>query len=106
MKRIFLLVFCLPLILSFSACFWAPGMHLGETANEEGTVDTLATFQGAEVHLQSITPKALVDAQKEESALNAIPEELLSYQPELYKLGKFDLVQVTVWEHQELSLLE
>lgn len=104
MKRFLHLAFCLPLIFSFTACFWAPGMHLGERADEEGSVDTLATFQGAEVHLQSITPKALVDAQKEESAANAIPEELLTYQPELYKLGKFDLVQVTVWEHQELSL--
>lgn len=88
----------------FSACYFTPGMYLGERANEDGSIDTLATFQGAEVHLQSITPASLVSAAEKKGANVAIPEEILTYQPEAYRLGKFDVVQVTVWEHQELSL--
>ncbi len=88
----------------FTACYWAPGMHLGERASTDGSIDTLATFEGAEVHLQSISPASLVEAAKEERAETDVPAHLLEYKPEAYKLGKFDIVQVTVWEHQELSL--
>lgn len=103
-KKIAIVLSCVYLALSLSACYFAPGMHLGERANEDGAVDTLATFKGAEVHLQSITPAAMIGAIEEEMKKTAIPQELLDYKPEAYKLGKFDVVQVTVWEHQELSL--
>lgn len=87
-----------------SGCFAAPGMFLGETSAEDGSVDTLATFQNAQVHLQSISPKTLLKINQKEQAAASISPELLSYRPETYKLGKFDIVQVTVWEHPELTL--
>lgn len=103
-KKLAIFCGCAYSALALSACYFAPGMYLGETSNEDGTVDTLATFHGAEVHLQSITPAAMAGAVEEAAKKTAIPQELLDYKPEAYKLGKFDVVQVTVWEHQELSL--
>ena len=88
----------------FSACYFTPGMYLGERSNEDGSVDTLATFQGKQVHLQSITAATVASAAVAQSEETVIPEEILAYKPEPYRLGKFDIVQVTVWEHQELSL--
>ena len=103
-SKIFFTLFVVLGNFFFASCYFAPGMHLGERADESGTIDTLANFQGVQVHLQSITPNALVQVAKQEQKENVIPEELLSFMPEEYKLGKFDIVQVTVWEHQELSL--
>lgn len=87
-----------------SGCFVAPGMFFGERATEDGSVDTLASFQGAQVHLQSISPKTLQKINVSNNSAISIASELLEYRPETYKLGKFDIVQVTVWEHPELTL--
>lgn len=87
-----------------SGCFVAPGMFFGERATEDGSVDTLASFQGAQVHLQSISPKTLQKINVSNNSAISIAPELLEYRPETYKLGKFDIVQVTVWEHPELTL--
>ena len=87
-----------------SGCFVAPGMFFGERATEDGFVDTLASFQGAQVHLQSISPKTLQKINVSNNSAISIAPELLEYRPETYKLGKFDIVQVTVWEHPELTL--
>ena len=89
-----------------SGCFASPGMVLNESADEDGAVDTLADFQGAKVHLQSInanTLSALTEPAPAAEALPSLPEELLAYKPEAYKLGPFDIVQVVIWEHPELT---
>ncbi len=92
-----------------SGCFAAPGMVMNETSNEDGSIDTLADFQGAKVHLQSINPltlSKLSGVSTDSSApatLSALPDELLNYKPEAYKLGPFDIVQVVIWEHPELT---
>ncbi len=93
-----------PVILSFSGCFWAPGMVFDQSSNEDGSVDTLATFQGARVHLQSITPRTLAAIANHKVQTASIPQKLLDYKPSAYKLGSFDIVQVTVWEHPELTM--
>lgn len=99
----------LGLILAFyaatlSGCFLAPGMALNESADEEGAIDTLADFQGAKVHLQSINARTLATMTGTAgSATATLPEELLSFKPESYRLGPFDIVQVVIWEHPELT---
>lgn len=90
--------------LVLSGCFAAPGMVLNESADVEGAVDTLADFQGAKVHLQSINSKTLASMTPGVSAVTAeLPEELLSFKPESYRLGPFDIVHVVIWEHPELT---
>jgi polysaccharide biosynthesis/export protein len=93
-----------PVIMSFSGCFWAPGMVFDQSSNEDGSVDTLAAFQGARVHLQSITPKTLAAIANNKVQTALVPQKLLEYKPSAYKLGSFDIVQVTVWEHPELTM--
>ncbi len=99
----------LGLILAFyaatlSGCFLAPGMALNESADEEGAIDTLADFQGAKVHLQSINARTLATMTGTAgSSAGTLPEELLSFKPESYRLGPFDIVQVVIWEHPELT---
>ncbi len=98
-------------VLAFSAwilsgCFASPGMVFNESSDEDGAIDTLAEFQGAKVHLQSINAKTLstVAALADSSAQTAsLPQELFSYKQEAYKLGPFDIVQVVIWEHPELT---
>ncbi|OIP49980.1 MAG: hypothetical protein AUK31_05290 [Fibrobacteres bacterium CG2_30_45_31] len=93
-----------PVVMSFSGCFWAPGMVFDQYSNENGSVDTLASFQGAQVHLQSITPTTLAAIANNKVQTALIPQKLLDYKPSAYKLGSFDIVQVTVWEHPELTM--
>jgi polysaccharide export outer membrane protein len=104
LRCVIYLLFSVPLIFSFSGCFWAPGMVFDQYSNEDGSVDTLATFKGAQVHLQSITPKTLTTIEDRQSKVAFIPQKLLDYKPTAYKLGSFDIVQVTVWEHPELTM--
>ena len=94
--------------LVLSGCFATPGMVMNESSDLDGTIDTLAEFQGAKVHLQSINANTLsklmsVPTDSAVAALSALPEELLNYKPETYKLGAFDIVQVVIWEHPELT---
>lgn len=92
------------LVLVVSGCYFAPGMYLGERSNDNGTVDTLAVFHGAEVHLQSITPASLLAMIDTTPVKFEIPKELLEKSEEPYRLGKFDVVQICVWENQQLPL--
>ncbi|MGM9985404.1 MAG: polysaccharide biosynthesis/export family protein [Fibrobacter intestinalis] len=90
--------------LVLSGCFAAPGMVLNESADEEGAIDTLADFQGAKVHLQSINAKTLaLQSSASLASGGSVSPELLSYSPEAYKLGPFDIIQVVIWEHPELT---
>ncbi|MCK9181340.1 MAG: polysaccharide biosynthesis/export family protein [Fibrobacteraceae bacterium] len=91
-------------VIVLSGCFAAPGMVLNEASNESGSIDTLADFQGAKVHIQSISPRTLSALSSSTETSAAIPETLLSYKPEAYRLGPFDIVQVVVWEHPELTM--
>ncbi len=92
--------------LVLSGCFAAPGMVFDESAEENGTIDTLADFQGAKVHLQSINAYTLsqfVENNDSTALVASLPQELISYKQEAYRLGPFDIVQVVIWEHPELT---
>lgn len=92
------------LSLSIWGCYFSPGMVLDKRASGGGEVDTLASFHGAEVHLRSITPETITSMAVENKVQARIPQDLLDYRPDSYKLGFFDVVQVTVWEHPELTM--
>jgi len=107
--KFWLLGWALTASLALSGCFATPGMVLNESSDEDGTIDTLAEFQGAKVHIQTINANTLSKLISEQADTNAaatlavLPDELLNYKPEAYKLGAFDIVQVVIWEHPELT---
>ncbi|MEH6388815.1 MAG: polysaccharide biosynthesis/export family protein [Pseudomonas profundi] len=55
------------------------------------------------VELVEITPKLIAQDQTAARRL-AIPEELLNYQPENYRIGANDALFITVWDHPELTV--
>ncbi len=84
--------------LFLQACMFSPGMHMD--------TDRLIAEDSAEeslVEMVQITPKVL--AQEQAVAVDrSVPEALLNYVPENYRLGPNDALFITVWDHPELTI--
>lgn len=79
------------------ACAFAPGQHLdaAHLANE-GAVEHL------HIEVVPITPKLLA-IQEAERTIERLAGELVEYQPEPYRIGPGDVLQVTVWDYPEIT---
>lgn len=89
------------IILSFvllgNGCVLAPGQRM----SGEGLVRGTPT-DSSQVQLVTITPQLLTEDHA--AMLNAaVPQALLSYQPEPYRVGPGDTLYITVWDHPELT---
>lgn len=84
----------------FSGCVWAPGQHLARTKPGPGQIRTSGNDQ---LDLVAITPR-LIAQEQAGRATDSIPQELLDYQPEPYRIGVGDVLYITVWEHPELTV--
>ena len=84
-------------VLALQGCAFAPGQHLDTASLQGGDADD----QGR-VELVPITPK-LLSIQQALRKKEGVPADLLSYKPEPYRVGPNDTLQVTVWEHPELT---
>lgn len=69
----------------------APEVHEGRFTGIDSTA----------VELVDLTPQALRDIQLADTP--SVPSELLTGKRESYRIGPFDVVVVTVWEHPELT---
>ncbi|TWI56588.1 polysaccharide export outer membrane protein [Pseudomonas duriflava] len=96
MKRTFTLALLSSLLLQ--GCVWAPGQYL-----HRDELKNSGTVEGAKVELIPITSSYLLshDASKPQASTNL--DELLKYRPEAYRVGKADLLYITVWDHPELT---
>lgn len=76
---------------------FSPGMHMDteRLINEDSAENSL-------VEMVQITPKLIAQDHAVRSELD-IPEELLAYTPENYRLGPNDALFITVWDHPELT---
>lgn len=76
--------------LVLNGCAIVPGQRMDEGALQR---------EDSHVKLVQITPELVENGQ----AQAAIPQELLSYQPEDYRIGSGDTLYITVWDHPELT---
>lgn len=84
--------------LLLQACMFSPGMHMD--------TDRLISQDSAEnsmVEMVQITPKLIAQDQAVKSSAT-VPQELLDYTPENYRIGANDALFITVWDHPELTI--
>lgn len=92
------LAIALSAALTLGGCALAPGQHL-----DRGELGEAIGSENSMVELVPITPKLLAVEDATRSA-PAVPEQLLNYRPETYRIGPGDVLQIVVWEHPELSI--
>ena len=76
--------------IALNGCAIVPGQRM-----DEGALNR----DDSHVKLVQITPELVENGQ----AQATIPQELLSYQPEDYRIGAGDTLYITVWDHPELT---
>lgn len=84
--------------LFLQACMFSPGMHMD--------TDRLISQDSAEnsmVEMIQITPKLIAQDQAVADRL-VVPQALLDYTPENYRIGANDALFITVWDHPELTI--
>lgn len=86
-------------ITLITGCVWAPGQHLARTKPGPGQIRTSGNDQ---LDLVAITPKLI--AMEQAAMRNQVPQALLDYQPEPYRIGAGDVLYITVWDHPELTV--
>ncbi len=89
------------IILSFAlfvnGCVLAPGQRMSGEGLVRGT-----PADSSQIQLVTITPQLLTEDNA--AVLSAtVPQALLSYQPEPYRVGPGDTLYITVWDHPELT---
>jgi polysaccharide export outer membrane protein len=85
----------------FSGCAFAPGMEMNESAvNERGKAET----KDPNFRIQPITSAVLAKLREEAAKANPlIPDPEANKPPTPYVVAPFDVLQVTVWDHPELT---
>jgi len=84
-----------------SGCIWAPGQHLSRTVPGPGQIRTSGNDQ---LDLVAITPRLIAMEQAGRAGVQHVPQALLDYQPEPYRIGAGDVLYITVWDHPELTV--
>jgi polysaccharide export outer membrane protein len=77
--------------LALNGCAIVPGQRMDEGALQR---------EDSHMQLVQITPELV---ESSEAQASSVPQELLSYQPEDYRIGAGDTLYITVWDHPELT---
>ncbi len=85
------------LALVLSACILTPGQHM--TTRDFSRDDSVGNNR---YRLITITGKEIA-MERAVVTVPAIPQELLDFQPEPYRIGVGDSLYITVWDHPELT---
>lgn len=83
--------------IALQGCMFSPGQNL-----DTGRLMQEDSAESSRVQLVQITPK-LLTVQAATQQQEAIPQELIDYRPESYRIGAGDLLYITVWDHPELT---
>jgi polysaccharide biosynthesis/export protein len=85
-------------VLMLQACAIAPGMHM-----DKNRLISQDSAENSMVEVVQITPKLIAQDQSVQRRMT-IPQALLDYQPENYRIGPNDALFITVWDHPELTV--
>lgn len=85
-------------VFTLAGCAFAPGQHM-----ERGGLLDSGNGENSTVEIITITPKLLA-VQMASTPTEQIPLNLVDYKPGPYRIGAGDVLQVTVWEHPELTI--
>lgn len=83
-------------VISLAGCALAPGQYVSPGS-------WLGAGADPEVEVIPITPKLLATDARVVAA-EALPQELLDYHPDTYRIGAGDTLYITVWDHPELTV--
>jgi polysaccharide export outer membrane protein len=83
--------------LLLQSCIMAPGQYMSDKGLVRGT-----PTDNSQIQLITITPQ-LLTTNNPVTLSAAIPDALLSYRPEPYRIGAGDTLYITVWDHPELT---
>ena len=88
-------------LLLMSGCALAPGMKM----DEMGAVDRgRAATQGGEFTVEPISPELVTSLSRQlEAERSLIPDPQANTPPRAYTIAPYDVLQVTVWDHPELT---
>jgi polysaccharide export outer membrane protein len=89
MKASFVLAAVMTTVV-LSGCAALPGQHISMSGPEKD-----------HIQMVQVTPEWLASQQAEEQ--KTVPQELLNYQTEPYRIGPGDMLYITVWDHPELT---
>ena len=97
MKRLSLVALSASTLL-LQACMFSPGMHMDtqQMISQDSAENSL-------VEMVQITPK-LIAQDNAVATRMSIPQVLLEYRPENYRIGPNDSLFITVWDHPELTI--
>lgn len=87
------------LLAGFLLCLQGcvPGQYMTKEGLTEGT-----PTDNSQIQLLQITPQLLQQTHVTELSA-AVPQALLDYKPEPYRIGPGDTLYITVWDHAELT---
>jgi polysaccharide export outer membrane protein len=84
----------------FSGCALAPGMKM----DEAGAVERGRAAQQAEFKVEPITPELVTSLSRQLERERALaPDPQANTPPRPYTIAPYDVLQVTVWDHPELT---
>lgn len=86
--------------LSLCGCALGPGQHLKVDDGWQSGSETAET----QVTLHDITPRLVAKLEALHTREALLPDWLTSYIPDTYVLGPGDVLQITVWDHPELTV--
>ena len=84
--------------LLLQACMFSPGMHM-----DTSRLISDDSAENSMVEMVEITPKLIAQDQSVDTRMR-IPQELIDYEPENYRIGANDSLFITVWDHPELTV--
>lgn len=86
-------------LLLLQACMFSPGMHM-----DTKRLISDDSAENSMVEMLEITPKLIAQDQAAVNGRYDIPQALLDYTPENYRIGANDALFITVWDHPELTI--